>query len=140
MLSLLHASFARHAGRIDPPSSLFEMSASSLAEKAALERVFVASLGQSLVGCGFGRQKDDALYLSKLAVHPKFQGRGCFREIIDAFSGIARDMHLTSLTLLTRVELTENHLVFEKVGFRKESETRHPGYDRTTSFFYRLAL
>jgi hypothetical protein len=38
------------------------------------------------------------------------------------------------------VELFENHATFRALGFRQVAETRHDGYDRTTSLTFRRTL
>lgn len=140
LLVLLHRAFADMEGRIDPPSSLHGMTSESLRTKSRDETLVLAFDGQRLVGCGFGRAEDDALYLSKLAVDPDNQRRGILSEIVEVLERLARADGLTALTLQTRVELTCNHAAFRALGFEKVGETAHPGFDRPTSFTFRKAL
>lgn len=46
---------------------------------------------------------------------------------------LARRDGNSKLRLETRVELTENHAAFGRMGFVKVSETAHAGFDRPTS-------
>ena len=133
---LLTDAFAGMEGRIDPPSSLNTMTPHTLSEKAELEHLLLAHASTKLIGCGFGMAWDDTLYLSKLAVAPEFQRHGLMRRILDKFAAYAMSAGIPTLTLETRVELTENHRVFESLGFTRSNETAHPGYDRPTAYTY----
>jgi phosphinothricin acetyltransferase len=44
------------------------------------------------------------------------------------------------LELETRIELTENHATFARMGFIKTAETAHPGYERPTSIKMRATV
>jgi hypothetical protein len=44
------------------------------------------------------------------------------------------------LELETRIELTENHAAFARMGFIKTAETSHEGFDRTTSIVMRAPV
>jgi GNAT superfamily N-acetyltransferase len=137
---LLSRAFAGMEGRIDPPSSLNRMTPDDLREKAGGGHLVLARAGGELVGCAFGSNDGDALYLSKLAVAPGWQRRGILRRMIGLMEDEARRRGLRALSLETRVELTENHATFRALGFGKTQETAHPGYRRPTSFTFRKAL
>ena len=137
---LLTEAFSGMEGRIDPPSSLKKMTPHTLAEKARLEHLLIAHIDTRLIGCGFGTAKDDTLYLSKLAIAPEFQRFGLMRRMLENFETYATSAGLSSLTLETRIELTENHKAFENLGFVKTEETAHPGYDRPTGYTYLKTL
>jgi ribosomal protein S18 acetylase RimI-like enzyme len=135
VLDLLHRAFSVMEGRIDPPSSLHDMTESTLAEKAAQGLCLLAETGGVVIGCAFCAvgDDDDALHISKLAVDPDHQGGGVGRALIDLAEANAKAAGLDALQLQTRVELTENHIAFARLGFQKIGETAHPGYDRPTS-------
>lgn len=138
--ALLIACFAPMEGRIDPPSSLQKMTPTSLAEYARAHDFVVLTEGESVVGFGLGEAREKSLYLSKLAVDQNWRGQGRSREIIDLFEKLARNHGLKNLTLQARVELTENHATFRALGFQRTDETRHPGYDRVTSYTFTKSL
>lgn len=138
--TLLSGAFAGMDGRIDPPSSLAAMTPANLADKAAAETLVLAWDGDALAGCAFGAPQGDALYLSKIATRPDLAGRGIFRAMLAVLEDAAKRRGLAALTLQTRVELAENHAVFRRTGFDLAGETRHPGYDRTTSLTFRKPL
>lgn len=132
VLTLLQAAFAYQEHRIDPPSSVYGLSADSLARKAAGETLFVARIGRELAGCIFARDQPPVLYVGKLAVWPHLQGHGIGRRLMQAVQAFAIDSGRPALELETRIELTENHRVFESLGFSKVSEHAHQGFDRPT--------
>ena len=138
--ALLTECFAPMEGRIDPPSSLQKMTPTSLAEYARAHDFVVLTERESIVGFGLGEIRTSSLYLSKLAVHPDGRGQGKSRHIIELFEKLARNSGLVNLTLQTRVELIENHATFRALGFQKTDETRHPGYDRVTSYTFTKSL
>ena len=138
--ALLVTSFAYMDGQIDPPSSLTKMNAEDLRELARKCDFVLARYGDRIVGFGFGSAQGNALYLSKLAVHPDARNRGILRRIVSRFADLAIASGMTAVTLQTRVGLEDNHIIFNALGFIKSCETRHPGYDRVTSFTFSKAL
>lgn len=127
-------------GVIDPPSSAERLDEAELADKIRAETVFLAWFEGALAGCVFLAPRGDHLYLGKLAVAPAFQGRGIGRALMEAAIGEARRLKVSAIELQTRVELTQNHAVFERLGFRHIGSTAHPGFHRPTSRTYRLEL
>ena len=138
--ALVLDAFAYMQGRIDPPSSALRMTVASLAGDAAAGALFVAEYGGELIGCAFVRPRRDALYVAKLAVRLDLQGRGIGRALMAAARGEARARGLTALELQTRIELSENHAAFARLGFVKVAETAHPGFARPTSITMRARL
>lgn len=129
---LLQAAFAYQEGRIDPPSSVYALDVGSLAEKAREEHLFLAHADGNLAGCVFAANQTSALYVSKLAVWPHLQRSGIGRRLMGAVEEFARQVGQTLLELNTRIELTENHRTFERLGFIKVAEHAHEGFDRPT--------
>lgn len=136
VLALIQRAFAAHDGRIDPPSSMHRMSVADVETQIAKHEVW--GIGQA--ACLFLTPQDDALYLGKLAVLPEKRGRGYARILVDHAAQRARAQGKSRLRLQTRIELVENHAAFCAMGFAKVGETRHPGYDRTTSVIFEKKL
>ncbi|WP_128292724.1 GNAT family N-acetyltransferase [Afifella aestuarii] len=130
---LLMDCFAYMAARIDPPSSLLRMGPAELAEKAGSETLLLAEEDGRIVGCAFLRLEPDCLYIGKVAVDPAFRGAGLARRLFALAEERARANGRLVLKLQTRVELSENHATFARLGFVKVGETAHDGYDRPTS-------
>ena len=138
LLALLHRAFASMEGIIDPPSSLYSLTAQGIALQARKGEVWV--IGQPALACVFLTPRPDALYLGKLAVDPAHQGRGHARVLIEHAAQRARALGLPALELQTRVELTANHAAFRRMGFIKTAATAHPGYTRPTTLTFRRAV
>ena len=138
--ALIHDAFAYMNGRIDPPSSAWRLTPQSMAADAAEGALLLAGAGHTLVGCVFVRPKQDALYIGKLAVQPGLHGSGIGKALVQAARAEALALGLKALELETRIELTENHAAFARMGFTRTAETAHPGYERPTSITMRASL
>ena len=136
LLNLLHHAFAYMEGRIDPPSSLHRLNGEALQRKIAEEDLFIAVDGGRLIGCVFAKINIDHIYLGKLAVHQDYRGKGLCRQLIAEVEQLTRQCKLPGVELETRVELTENHRLFEYLGFVKVAENSHEGYYQPTSYRY----
>ena len=139
VLDLLRASFAYMDGVIDPPSSLHRMTLDTLAQDATEGELWVIG-DPAPVACMILTPKARTLYLGKLAVAKAHRGQGLARAMIDLAMERAEDMDLPSVTLQTRVELTDNHAAFQRMGFVETGRTAHEGYARPTSITYRRML
>ena len=126
--------------RIDPPSSLHQMVPADLAAKAQAETLLIAGGLDEMAGCLYCRTEGEWLYVGKMAVATTRQGQGIGRALIERARLIAAERKLTGLELETRIELTENHRAFAKMGFVKVADQSHDGYDRTTSIRMRALL
>jgi ribosomal protein S18 acetylase RimI-like enzyme len=138
LLRLIRAEFGYMEGRIDPPSSMHDLTPDSIAEQARNGEVW--AIGQPPVACVFLTPKPDALYVGKLAVAVSQRGRGLARSLITLAETRARALQLPALELQTRVELTENQATFRALGFVETGRTAHPGYARPTSITLRRAV
>jgi N-acetylglutamate synthase-like GNAT family acetyltransferase len=137
LLDLLHASYAYMAARINPPSSLLRMDAAEFERKARDEVMILALQDGLLVGCAFAALRQDCVYVGKLAVAEAVRGRGVARRIMNAAETLARQNARPFVELQTRIELTENHRTFARLGFARVNECAHPGFDRPTSITMR---
>jgi GNAT superfamily N-acetyltransferase len=140
VLHLIHDAFAFMEGRIDPPSSAHRLTVAEMSVQAASGAVWVVEDGGTPIACLFAKPKGDALYLGKLAVAQSHRRHGLARRLIAEAEAEARARNLPRLELETRIELTENHAAFARLGFVKIAEAAHPGYDRPTSVTMRRSL
>jgi GNAT superfamily N-acetyltransferase len=132
--------FADMTGRIDPPSSLGQMTAESLAQKAHEETLFLAWRGAYPVGCLFARLDGAEVYLGKIAVRPGLHGNGIGSGLIKAAETWAQAQGADHATLQSRVELTENHRLFARLNYREVARTCHDGYAAPTSITFAKTL
>lgn len=140
LLSLIRRSFAYMDGVIDPPSSAHRLTLESLKEKAGAEKGFLALSGDHIVGCVFLADRDDHLYLGKLAVDPAMQGHGIGRMLVDAAEHHAVTVRKPTIELHVRIELASNHAAFAKLGFRETARIAHPGFTRPTQLAMRKVV
>lgn len=140
LMQLLEDSFAYMEGRIGPPSSLNKMTEQDISDFAMRERLLVIEENAAARACLFVTEHSDCLYLGKLAVEAPARGRGFAHMLVKEAEQIAMSLALPSLELETRIELTENHAAFEKLGFVKIGETRHEGYEHATSITMRKVV
>ncbi|MEW2914776.1 GNAT family N-acetyltransferase [Leisingera sp. JC11] len=131
VLDLIRRSFACMEGRIDPPSSMHLLTLAALQDQCRSGEIWATGTPPS--ACVFLTPRPDCLYLGKLAVEEAQRGTGLARALVALAAARASALGLPVLRLQTRVELTENHAAFARMGFRKTGETAHPGFDRPTS-------
>ena len=62
------------------------------------------------------------------------------RELLAHARWVAVEQGLLRLELETRIELTENHEAFAKLGFVKIAERSHVGHQRVTAIAMRAGL
>ncbi len=136
--ALIARAFAGMEGRIDPPSSLHQMTAQDIAEQAVKGEVWV--IGAPAVACVFLTPLPHALHLGKLAVDPAVQRMGYARRLIGVAEVRAHDLGLPALELSTRIELTENHATFKGLGFVQSGMSSHAGFDRPTTLIFTKRL
>ncbi|MEM7744926.1 MAG: GNAT family N-acetyltransferase [Pseudomonadota bacterium] len=130
---LLTKAFAYMEDRIDPPSSLLKLRPVDLKNMADDGGCLLAMQDGKLVGCLFVADHEDCLYISKLAVTASRQRQGIGRALIHAAGRVALSLGKPVMRLQSRIELTENHAAFAKMGFAEIGRTTHPGYDEPTS-------
>ncbi len=134
LLALITRAFAGMEGRIAPPSSLRHLTVQALADSATASEIWV--LGAPPQACMILTPKPGRLYLGKLAVDPVLQGRGHGRTLVAHAETRAQALGLPMLGLETRVELTENHAVFQRLGFVETVRKAHAGFNHPTSITF----
>ncbi len=132
-LDVMCAAFAGMEGRIDPPSSLHELTLEKLSETAQVAEVWVA--GSPVAGTVILTPKGKVLYVGKLAVAEPRTGLG--RALMALAEERAVALGFEWLELESRVELVEVHAVFKALGFREIARTTHEGFLRPTGVLFR---
>ena len=130
VLTLIRTSFAFMTGRIDPPSSMHQLTVQDLSDQAHAS--WILAMGDPVEACVVASPLPHALYLGKMAVDAILRGQGVGRLLVAACVEIAREMGHDRLELQVRIELVENQQAFAKMGFVKVSENCHPGYGCVT--------
>ena len=130
VLRLIQTSFAYMTGRIDPPSTMHQLTVSALAQMAKDSSVL--ALGDPVAACLVAKPLPHALYLGKIAIASDLRGRGVLRALLGRSEELARSLSLSRLELQVRIELVENQKIFGKCGFVETARNAHLGYDRAT--------
>jgi GNAT superfamily N-acetyltransferase len=138
LLALIRDAFGAMDGRIDPPSSIHDLTLDQIARQSEHGEIWV--VGRPVVACVFLTARPGALYLGKLAVSEPERRRGHARRLVDIAAERAKALGLPALELQSRIELTENHETFRAMGFVQTGATAHPGFDRPTSLTFRREL
>lgn len=138
ILELLQDAFAYMEDQIDPPSSMNQLTVGAIAAHCNIGEVWVC--GDEPRACVFLRNDGDRLYLGKLAVSTAERGRGLARQLIELSESRALRQGILELEVEVRIELSQNHKVFEKLGFVKVGEDAHDGYERPTFVIMRKHL
>lgn len=136
VLTLIRDSFAFMNGRIDPPSSMHSLTLTDLQDPTKE----VWTIGDPPIACMILTPQPDTLYLGKLAVAAVARHRGLATALIAQALTRAATLQRPSVTLQTRIELTENHTTFARLGFTEIARTAHPGFDRPTTLTFRRDL
>ena len=116
ILDLIQRSFAFMDARIDPPSSMHQLTIEKIAAHCEIGEVWC--LGDPVTACLFLSERDRCLYLGKLAVAAQMRGEGIARRFVEHAEQRAYAKRLLAMELEVRIELTENHATFEQLGFR----------------------
>ncbi len=130
ILNLVQQAFAYMEAHINPPSSMHRLTLSSIRNACSEGEVW--TIGDGPDACVFIKKKGDYLYIGKLSVRENMKGKGLARALIEISEKRAKLMGLSGLELETRIELTENHEIFRRLGFVKIGEGVHKGFDRPT--------
>ena len=134
VLGLIREAFASMAGRIDPPSSMHDLTEAAVAAQAQSGEVWL--IGTAPAACIFLSARPPALYIGKRAVAAALRRRGLAQALMAVADARARASGLPVLQLQTRIELVENHATFRAMGFHQTAATAHPGFDHPTSLTF----
>ena len=130
---LLSECFAYMEEKIDPPSSLSRMTPENLRDKSSQDTLLIVLHKDQLIACAFFEIREDVVYVGKVAVRNSHRRRGITRKVIDLASEFAIEKGKFCLELQARIELTDNHQTFGRLGFVKTGEDSHEGFNRPTS-------
>lgn len=144
VLDLLRASFAEQEGRIDPPSSVTRLTLDDVQRDALEGDLLTVEAAEEIIGCAFTSAREDDhgryLYTYHIAVSPQHRRRGLARQLLETIDRLARARGLDRVMLMCRIELTENHALFEASGFSLSGDFTHDGFNRPTSLQFTKRL
>src|SRR5215470_3735647 len=73
---------------------------------------------------------DDSLLVENVAVHPRAQGSGLGRRLMDFAESEAARRGLEKLSLYTNVVMTENQAIYAHLGYVETRRETEDGYQR----------
>jgi GNAT superfamily N-acetyltransferase len=73
---------------------------------------------------------DGGLLVENVAVHPRAQGTGLGRRLMEFAEAEAERLGLAKLSLYTNVAMTENQAVYAHLGYRETRRETEDGYPR----------
>ncbi|MGW3684417.1 GNAT family N-acetyltransferase, partial [Streptomyces prasinus] len=98
----------------------------SVREELAADLVFVARLGDEIVGSVHGRSTEDAAAaIGKLCVHPRLQGHGIGARLLRAAESALADERGARMFRLHAGHRSESNLqLYSKVGYQRVGTSR----------------
>ena len=117
ILAVTKAAYASHAGRLDPPSGVVREQPEAVERYLNDGGVIVAEVDGQIVGAVRYEPRDDHLYLGRLAVAPAWQRQGIGRRLVEAVEEWALLLGLDEVHLGVRMELTEYHDLYRRLGY-----------------------
>ncbi len=109
-----------------PPGPMLD----DYAERIGLKQASVAEYDEQVGGLLVLIDQEDHLLLDNIAVHPKAQGRGLGRLLLDFAETEARRRGYEELRLYTHESMTENILLYGKLGWEETGRAMQSGFER----------
>lgn len=93
-------------------------------------RVLVLVDRTDIIGILVLIRQAQSLLLDNVAIHPAYQGRGWGRRFMALAEEEARHMGLTTVTLYTNEQMTENLAFYKRLGYVEIERKTEQGYQR----------
>jgi GNAT superfamily N-acetyltransferase len=103
----------------------------------AAGQAWVVDVDGDVVGALIQYETEEGFYIDTVAVLPAMQGRGIGRALLEFAEDEARRRGYRSLYLCTNVKMTENQVLYPKIGYVEYERKFDQGYER---IFYRKQL
>jgi GNAT superfamily N-acetyltransferase len=126
--------YGKYIARIGKPPAPMN---ADFAEQIERGLVYVASRDGQFAGYVTFFPEGDHLHLDAVAVLPEHSGKGVGKALIGHVEHVARRNGFKAVELYTNEVMTENLVMYPKLGYRETHRMRQAGYDR---IFYRKAL
>lgn len=132
--SCVLSAFLRYVERIgkEPAPMLLDFSA-----EVEANRVWVAEAEAAVVGVLVQYETDAGFYIDTVAVLPDCQGKGVGKALLQFAEQEAIRRNFESLYLCTNSKMTENQVLYPRIGYVEFDRQVVSGYDRV---FYRKQL
>jgi GNAT superfamily N-acetyltransferase len=130
----IHAAFAPYVPRMGkPPGPMLLDPAAFIAQG----HVWVAQSRGEIVGVLVAYETEQGFYIDTVAALPATHGTGVGRALLEFAEREARRRSFDSLYLCTNARMTENQVLYPKIGYVEYDRRTQDGFDRV---FYRKPL
>ena len=126
--------FRKYIARIGKPPAAMLFDYSDYINE---DKVWVAEYQGDLCGMLVLFPDEEGFYLDTIAVNSSYQGRGVGRALLQFAEQEALRRGFSSIYLCTNVKMTENQILYPKIGYVEYERRTEDGYDR---IFYRKQL
>jgi ribosomal protein S18 acetylase RimI-like enzyme len=109
-----------------PPAPMLE----SYRDVIAQRPVFVVTERLNVIGVLVLGNDDEGLLLENVAVDPRHQGKGVGRALLRFAEAEARRQGVPDIHLYTNVVMTENQLLYSKIGYVEYASREEDGFSR----------
>ena len=125
--SCAHAAYSSYVERIgrEPAPMVADFS-----RQIGLGQVYIALYNLSFAGYVVFYNKAEYMHLENLAVLPFYKGQGVGKRLIEFVEKTARDKGLIGVELYTNELMTENLLIYTKLGFVVVERKLQAGFNR----------
>jgi len=119
--------YAKYMERMDKPPA--PMSA-DFAKHIKLNQLYVAIYESQLAGYIVCFQEQQQLQIENVAVYPEFERRGIGKRLLNFAERLAYKLHLPAVQLYTNEAMTENLLMYPKLGYIETHRQQQAGFSR----------
>lgn len=130
----VNGAFEPYVERIGKPPAPMLSDYSTLTAEG---KVWVADLDGQVVGVLVQYETADGFYIDTVAASPPTQGTGVGRALLEFAECEARRRGFESIYLCTNSKMTENQVLYPKIGYVEYDRRAQSGYARV---FYRKRL
>lgn len=85
-------------------------------------------------------QNKDIVYIHRLAIHPKYQGKGYARQLMAYAERTAKETHHNSIRLDTFSQNARNQMFYEQRGYKRLQSVYFPKQSDFPFYCYELIL
>lgn len=123
--AIIDAAYAKYLSRMDkPPGPMLRDYGPSVEDGTTWVT------GSPIVAVLTLYPREDHLFIENIAVHPSAQGRGLGRALMSFAEQEAARRGLTRMALVTHEVMTENQVIYARLGYTEIERRAEDGYRR----------
>ena len=121
------AAYSHYIPRMEkPPAPMLE----DYEQVIQQSHVSVIEHQDEIIGVIVLAETDEGFLLDNIAVHPRYQGQGIGRKLLEFAENQARKQGFKAIYLCTNVVMTENQALYSKIGYCEYDRRNEKGYSR----------